>query len=101
MEKKCMCAPYKSSPEVAPTASRCRNRCPETSRASRPSGLGPCPRPANVHDRLAPHWTPLFSALIISLCFPLVSSLPALPRTTLTPLQLAPKSQNHQPRHHG
>src|SRR5436305_2165395 len=27
-----MCVPYKSSPEVAPTAIRCRNRCPETSR---------------------------------------------------------------------
>jgi hypothetical protein len=27
-----MCVPYKSSPEITPTAICCRNRCPETSR---------------------------------------------------------------------
>src|SRR5205085_12573624 len=32
MEKKCIYMLYKSSPEVAPTAIRCRNRCLETSR---------------------------------------------------------------------
>src|SRR5256885_12709465 len=37
MEKKYIYMPYKSSPEVTPTAIRCRNRCPETSRMSRMS----------------------------------------------------------------